>query len=365
MDICDRGVLDAVRGCDAVIHFAAESHVDRSIEDASAFVRTNVEGTHNLHAGLPRSGRAALRARQHRRGVRQPGRGRRVLRKSRRCSPTALMRRPKRLPICWCWPTCAPTSFPAMVTRCSNNYGPYQFPEKFIPLMIAQAMAGERLPVYGKGANVRDWIHVNDHCERAGAVLQQGREGEVYNIGGGCEMRNLDVAQADPQGAGAIRRPDQFVTDRPGHDLRYAINCEKLAREMGWHAQDSLRSRAGEKPSTGIATTSTGWTMCARELIASTSSGTICTETGRLPARAVDRSIAEKRTADLAVPVVLQMMVTALERALPSRHGTSSLGEHVRSWRCRYNAVRFCLPFRQAVPKCTSLSLRLWCPVCL
>ncbi len=127
--------------------------------------------------------------------------------------------------------------FPGVVTRCSNNYGPYQFPEKFIPLMIAQAMAGERLPVYGKGSNVRDWIHVDDHCSALDTVLQQGREGEVYNIGGGCEMRNLEVAKLILKALGKSEELIQFVTDRPGHDLRYAINCEKLGRELGWQPQ--------------------------------------------------------------------------------------------------------------------------------
>ena len=123
------------------------------------------------------------------------------------------------------------------MTRCSNNYGPYQFPEKFIPLMIAQAMAGERLPVYGKGANVRDWIHVNDHCSALDAVLQHGRDGEVYNIGGGCEMQNLEVAKLILKALGRSEDLIQFVTDRPGHDLRYAINCEKLGRELEWQPQ--------------------------------------------------------------------------------------------------------------------------------
>jgi dTDP-glucose 4,6-dehydratase len=127
--------------------------------------------------------------------------------------------------------------FPGIVTRCSNNYGPYQFPEKFIPLMFAQAMAGERLPVYGKGTNVRDWIHVSDHCSALLAVLERGRVGEVYNIGGGCEMQNIDVAKLILKALGRPETLSQFVTDRPGHDLRYAINCQKMERELGWVPQ--------------------------------------------------------------------------------------------------------------------------------
>jgi dTDP-glucose 4,6-dehydratase len=135
--------------------------------------------------------------------------------------------------------------FPAVITRCSNNYGPYQFPEKFIPLMIAQAMNGEKLPVYGDGQNVRDWIHVSDHCRALALVLERGRVGEAYNIGGDAELKNLDVVQRILQALG--RSPDlvQFVKDRPGHDRRYAMDSSKLQRELGWHCrwnfEDGLR----------------------------------------------------------------------------------------------------------------------------
>ncbi len=236
MDICDPAVLDQVRGCDAVIHFAAESHVDRSIEDASAFVRTNVDGTHNLlqacrEAGVPRFvhvstdevygslGEEGLFSED---SPLQPNSPYAATKASSDLLVLAYVRTHK---------------FPGVVTRCSNNYGPYQFPEKFIPLMIAQAMAGERLPVYGKGSNVRDWVHVDDHCAALDVALQQGREGEVYNIGGGCEMRNLEVAKLILKALGKSESLIQFVTDRPGHDLRYAINCEKLGREFGWQPQ--------------------------------------------------------------------------------------------------------------------------------
>ncbi|MDR3748146.1 MAG: dTDP-glucose 4,6-dehydratase [Acidobacteriota bacterium] len=233
MDICDRGVLEQVQGCDAVVHFAAESHVDRSIEDASAFVRTNVDGTHNMvqachQARVPRFlhvstdevyGSLGEEGQFTEESNLQPN------------SPYAATKAASDLIVLAYVRT---HKFPAMVTRCSNNYGPYQFPEKFIPLMIAQAMAGQKLPVYGAGLNVRDWIHVSDHCSALDAVLQRGREGEVYNIGGGCELRNIDLAKRILR---ALDRPEsliQFVTDRPGHDLRYAINCEKTSRELDW-----------------------------------------------------------------------------------------------------------------------------------
>jgi dTDP-glucose 4,6-dehydratase len=236
MDICDCDVVDAVGGCDAVIHFAAESHVDRSIEDASAFVRTNVDGTHNMleacrKTSVPRFVHVSTDEVYGSLGdIGQFSEETPLAPKS----PYSATKASSDLLVLAYVHT---YKFPGIVTRCSNNYGPYQFPEKFIPLMIAQAMAGERLPVYGKGANVRDWIHVSDHCSALDAVLQRGRDGEVYNIGGGCEMQNLDVAKLILKALGRSEELIQFVTDRPGHDLRYAINCEKLERELGWTPQ--------------------------------------------------------------------------------------------------------------------------------
>lgn len=246
VDICDLALGDLLRNCDAVVHFAAESHVDRSIEDAAAFVRTNVEGTYNLiqasrKAGVPRFihvstdevyGSLDDEGEFTEESPIQPN------------SPYAATKAASDLLVLAYVRT---HGFPAVVTRCSNNYGPYQFPEKFIPLMIAQALAGQQLPVYGKGANVRDWIHVGDHCDAIGVILQQGRLGEVYNIGGGREMRNLDVARLI---LNTLQRPEsliEFVKDRPGHDLRYALNCDKLSRETGWTAKISFED--------GLATT--------------------------------------------------------------------------------------------------------------
>jgi dTDP-glucose 4,6-dehydratase len=121
-----------------------------------------------------------------------------------------------------------------IVTRCSNNYGPFQFPEKFIPVMVLKAMRGESLPVYGDGRNVRDWLHVEDHCRAILAVLEKGREGEVYNIGGDCERENIHVARTILKHLGRGEELIQFVQDRPGHDRRYAIDCEKIKAELGW-----------------------------------------------------------------------------------------------------------------------------------
>ena len=203
-----------MRGCDAVIHFAAESHVDRSIEDASAFVRTNVDGTHNMLQACRAAGvcRASCTSRPTRFTAAWATKV--SSSKTRRCKPNSPYSATKAASDLLVLAYVHTHKFPGIVTRCSNNYGPYQFPEKFIPLMIAQAMAGQRLPVYGKGANVRDWIHVNDHCSALDAVLQKGREGEVYNIGGGCEMQNLDVVKLILKALGKSRRADP-VRHRP------------------------------------------------------------------------------------------------------------------------------------------------------
>jgi len=234
MDICDPAVLEQVRGCDAVIHFAAESHVDRSIEDASAFVRTNVDGTHNMiqacrEARVPRFVHVSTDEVYGSLGDEGQFTEDSPLKPN---SPYSATKAASDLLVLAYVHT---HKFPALVTRCSNNYGPYQFPEKFIPLMVAQGMAGQRLPVYGKGLNVRDWIYVTDHCSALMAVLESGREGEVYNIGGNCEMRNIEVAKIILRTLGKSESLIEFVTDRPGHDLRYAINCEKTSRELGWN----------------------------------------------------------------------------------------------------------------------------------
>ena len=131
--------------------------------------------------------------------------------------------------------------FPAVITRCSNNYGPYQFPEKIIPLFISRALDDTPLPVYGKGENVRDWIHVLDHCRGIDAALRQGKPGEVYNFGGHEEIRNIDLTRMLLELLGKPQTLIEFVSDRPGHDLRYAIDCSKAERELGWKPQVAFR----------------------------------------------------------------------------------------------------------------------------
>jgi dTDP-glucose 4,6-dehydratase len=235
-DICRKSeVLDAMKKYDvrAVVHFAAESHVDRSISGAEVFVTTNVLGTQVLldaarerkverfvhvstdevYGSLGPVGKFTESTPLH------PN------------SPYAASKAASDLLVLAAVHT---FDFPAFITRCSNNYGPYQFPEKLIPLMIANAMDNKPLPVYGEGLNVRDWLYVRDHCTAIDAVLHRGRIGEVYNIGGNNECRNIDIVRLL---LSTIRKPESLITyvkDRPGHDMRYAIDASKTMTELGW-----------------------------------------------------------------------------------------------------------------------------------
>jgi dTDP-glucose 4,6-dehydratase len=262
-DICD---ADLVAGLlrkhrpRAIVHFAAESHVDRSIVSPEAFIRTNVHGTFTLleqariyRATLRETERAAFRflhvSTDEVYGTLRPD-------DPAFCETTAY----------------APNSpyaaskagsdhlarayfhtfgLPVLTTNCSNNYGPYQFPEKLIPLMILNALEGKPLPVYGDGKNVRDWLFVEDHCAAIRKVLESGRPGETYNIGGNSEKANIDVVtticdlvdEMRPQpGAEPRRRLITYVQDRPGHDRRYAIDATKISRELGWEPAEKFES---------------------------------------------------------------------------------------------------------------------------
>ena len=233
LDVCDPAVSEIVAGCDAVVHFAAESHVDRSIEDASPFVLTNVEGTWRLVDACRKNrvGRFLHVSTDEVYGsLGAEGR----FTESSPLAPTSPYAASKAASDLLVLSAVKTYGFPAIITRCTNNYGPFQFPEKFIPLMICQALAGEGLPVYGDGKNVRDWIHVSDHCRALELILHRGKEGEIYNIGDGCEMRNVEVARKILE---ILERPAHlicFVSDRLGHDRRYSVDCEKLKRSMGW-----------------------------------------------------------------------------------------------------------------------------------
>ena len=233
LDISDPAVTEVAKNCDAVVHFAAESHVDRSIEDATPFVRTNVEGTWRLidacRAG--HVGRFVHVSTDEVYGSLEPGERSSETSALAPTSPYAASKAASDLLVLSAVKT---HGFPAIITRCTNNYGPFQFPEKFIPLMISQALTGQSLPVYGDGRNVRDWIHVSDHCRAIDLILRNGKESQIYNIGGGCELENINVAR---EILSTLKRPEsllKFVTDRPAHDRRYALDCTKLKSELGW-----------------------------------------------------------------------------------------------------------------------------------
>lgn len=241
-DICDReAVLDAIPvGCDAIFNFAAESHVDRSITSADEFLRTNVIGTQVLLD--------AARAKKVRRFIQVstdevmgslPDDSNEYFTESsplRPNSPYAASKAAAEFVVRAARKT---HGIDAVITRCGNNYGPRQFPEKLIPLMIANAMNDEPLPVYGDGRNVRDWIFVDDHCRAIWLTYEKGRDGEVYNIGARNERQNINVVRSLLDAMGKPHSLIKFVTDRPGHDRRYAIDPKKTESELGWRPRVS------------------------------------------------------------------------------------------------------------------------------
>ena len=227
----------------AVVHFAAESHVDRSIDGPEDFIHTNINGTFHLLEECRRYATPEFRflhvSTDEVFGALGPtGAFTETTPYDPRSPYSASKAASDHLVSAYVHTY----KFPALTTNCSNNYGPYQFPEKLIPLTIANALAGNRLPVYGKGENVRDWIYVTDHCAAIRAVLAKGRIGECYLIGSRNEQKNLDVVHTicdvlDAKRGGSHRDLIQFVTDRPGHDFRYAIDPTKIETELGWRAQ--------------------------------------------------------------------------------------------------------------------------------
>ncbi|MBM4330462.1 MAG: dTDP-glucose 4,6-dehydratase [Deltaproteobacteria bacterium] len=235
-DICDGKLVESLlqSGVDAIINFAAESHVDRSLYEPDLFIQTNVVGVQVLL-------QAALRHR-----IKKfiqistdevygslppdaPG-----FREDTQLSPNSPYSASKAAADLLVRSYFKTYGFPAIITRCSNNYGPFQFPEKLIPLFITNALEDKPLPVYGDGLNVRDWIHVEDHCRAILAVLEKGKEGEIYNIGGDGERTNLEITETILDVLGKPKSLMRYVTDRPGHDRRYAVDFSKIQRELGW-----------------------------------------------------------------------------------------------------------------------------------
>jgi dTDP-glucose 4,6-dehydratase len=258
-DICDyENVKNVLSKYDIsiIVHFAAESHVDRSIVGPRDFIETNISGTFNI-----------LEVARHLWGTRKDVRFHHISTDEvygslgemgffvestpyDPRSPYSASKAASDHLVRAYWHT---YSLPVTISNCSNNYGPYHFPEKLIPLMILSAIEGENLPVYGDGKNVRDWLHVEDHCEAIWMILSKGKPGETYNIGGECERRNIEVVTAIcdileetypvkvnpwrlgiPSNIKRYRDLISFVSDRPGHDRRYAINCDKIKNELGW-----------------------------------------------------------------------------------------------------------------------------------
>ena len=221
---------------DQVVHFAAESHVDRSIEEPSAFLITNVLGTQNLldacrEFGIKRFHQVSTDEVYGDLPLDRPDL---KFTEEYPIKPSSPYSASKASADLLCMAYHRTFNVPVTISRCSNNYGPYQFPEKLIPRMIVLALRNEKLPVYGKGENVRDWLHVSDHCRAIDAILKKGKEGQVYNIGGKCERRNIDIVKLILKQLGESEDLITFVHDRKGHDLRYAIDNRKITRELGW-----------------------------------------------------------------------------------------------------------------------------------
>ncbi len=231
-DICDPDVVDeVVRGADAVVNFAAETHVDRSITGPQDFIRTDVLGTHTLLEAARRHGTARYLqvSTDEVYGSTETG----AFTEHSPLSPSSPYSASKAGGDLLVLAAAATFALPVVITRSSNNYGPNQYPEKLIPLFVTNALEDKPLPVYGDGLQVRDWIHVEDNCSAIDLVLRQGREGDVYNVGGGNERSNLELTRQVLDLLGKGDDLIRFVTDRPGHDRRYALDCTKLAA-LGW-----------------------------------------------------------------------------------------------------------------------------------
>ena len=220
---------------EVVVNFAAETHVDRSIEDTTPFLRTNVAGTQCLLEQSRRSGITKfiqISTDEVYGSLGTQG----AFREDTPLDPSSPYSASKASADMWTLSYFKTFGFPALVTRCSNNYGPFQFPEKLIPVLVTNAMEGRMLPIYGDGLNVREWIFADEHSRAVLMALDLGRAGEVYNIGSGHEKTNLEVVREVLRIMGKPESLIQFVKDRPGHDRRYAIDCSKIQSEWGWQS---------------------------------------------------------------------------------------------------------------------------------
>jgi dTDP-glucose 4,6-dehydratase len=239
-DICDPEIVNTILDkymVDTIVHFAAESHVDRSITKASEFVRTNIQGTHTLlecarhhpivkfvHISTDEVYGSTLKGSFGETDILSPS------------SPYSASKAGSDLLALSFFKT---YKLPVIITRCTNNFGPYQYPEKLIPLFVTNLLVGKKVPIYGTGKNVRDWIHVSDHCRAVEFVVEKGISGEIYNIGGGNEKTNIEITEKILTLLKKDESLIEYVPDRPGHDFRYSLDCSKL-RKMGWSPRYSF-----------------------------------------------------------------------------------------------------------------------------
>jgi len=228
-----------------VVNFAAETHVDRSIEDTTPFLRANVVGTQCLLEQSRRSGISKFVQISTDEVYGSLG-AKGAFREDTPIDPSSPYSASKASADFWALSYFKTYGFPALVTRCSNNYGPYQFPEKLIPVLITNAMEGRSLPIYGDGLNVREWIFADEHSRAVLMALDRGKPGEVYNIGSGHEKTNLEVVRDVLRIMGKPESLIQFVKDRPGHDRRYAIDCSKIQLEWGWKSEVDFQTGLAE-----------------------------------------------------------------------------------------------------------------------
>jgi dTDP-glucose 4,6-dehydratase len=250
-DIADTTFVDSLFErfeIDEVVHFAAESHVDRSILGPGIFIRSNIQGTQVLlEAARKRwvggQGRFVMVSTDEVYGSLGPTG---LFSEDTPLDPSSPYSASKAGGDLICQSYFRTFDFPVLITRCSNNYGPWQFPEKLIPLMIQRASRDEMLPVYGDGLNVRDWIHVVDHCRGILAVLERGKLGRVYNIGADTERTNIDIVKLILSNLGKGDDRIEFVTDRPGHDRRYAMDSSRIQKELGWRAEVEFETGIAE-----------------------------------------------------------------------------------------------------------------------
>lgn len=241
-DITDRKAVFSLceeEKFDAIVNFAAESHVDRSIENPEVFLKTNILGTQVLLDAcnkykIPRYHQVSTDEVYGDLPLDRPDLFFTEATPIHTSSPYSASKASADLLVMAYHRT---FGTPATISRCSNNYGPYQFPEKLIPLMIAKALSDEKLPVYGEGLNVRDWLYVDDHCKAIDMILENGRIGEIYNIGGHNEKANIDVVRTILKAVGKDESLITYVKDRPGHDMRYAIDPTKIHNELGWEPE--------------------------------------------------------------------------------------------------------------------------------